>query len=242
MIRKEWTPSVNTSRWGVGAGALPDIQWFNTPWTTPVIGNSQIGTWGGNNPWASSAPSASTIQSRVIPQSTGYGAASGNSSKPWENGAMPLPTAWSGSAGGNAEAALNGLIQMLSGQGLPQKAVDDLAKEYGIGKTPRITLGTSKPTTTSSSGSGYGGTSGGDPLTNWYNQFTSEHGGTDPISFYGGGIWRSEEDALDQALWDAEWGNQFARTYGRPPTDDEWKSSYGHRNAMYYGGASASGG
>lgn len=200
---------------GGGAGG------FGAPSTSSRVkpaGNSQIGTWVNGNPWATS--------SRVKP-TTGYGAASGIRAQPTGTYG-PLPAAWSGSA--------QGISDMLNSQkGLPAQAVQDLAKSYGIGK---INLKPNTPASDTQSGGG----SWGDPLTQWYDAFTQEHGGIDPVEFYGGGTWRSEEDALQQALWDKAWGDQFARTYGRGPTDDEWRSSYGHRNAMYYGGASASGG
>lgn len=165
-----------------------------------------------------------------------YGAASGLAARPAGLSTKPtgtfapMPTAWSGSA--------KGITDMLLGQaGLPEKAVSDLASSYGVG---RINL--PKPSGSTAAQGSAGGATFNDPLSQWYDAFTNEHGGVDPVDFYGGGVWRSEEDALKQALWDKEWGDQFARTYGRAPTEDEWKSSYGHRNAMYYGGASASGG
>ena len=76
----------------------------------------------------------------------------------------------------------------------------------------------------------------------WVSDFTQQHGGQDPITFYGGGKIQNESSALWEADWDRKWGDQFMRTYGRPPSDEDWAHSYQHRNAMKYSGAKPTGG
>lgn len=107
-----------------------------------------------------------------------------------------------------------------------------------------------------SGGSGYsgGGASGnsrylGLPewLRGWAQQFEEEHRGTPFTEYYGG---QPEETmsgqdvayALDEALWDKQWGDKFYDTYHRAPSDDDWKASYYDRNSQKYRGESPWGG
>lgn len=70
---------------------------------------------------------------------------------------------------------------------------------------------------------GKAGASAGPPgVSQWYQEFTKEHGGKTPEQFYG-----SEQYGLAQALADREWSQGFAQMYGRSPSDDDW-------NAWYY--------
>lgn len=76
----------------------------------------------------------------------------------------------------------------------------------------------------------------------WWDEFTREHNGRTPEDVYHGDI--------DAALRDRAWGDQFYRTYGRPPSEYDWKASYytrrygpsgGGGGGGGYGGGSASG-
>lgn len=78
-------------------------------------------------------------------------------------------------------------------------------------------------------------------LTGWWDQFAQEHpyrtkdGRTvylTPDQVYD----RDGEYAVAHALHDKAWGDQFYRTYGRPPTEDDWKTSYYDRQRSFYGG------
>lgn len=53
----------------------------------------------------------------------------------------------------------------------------------------------------------------------WWNDFTKEHEGQNPIEFYG-----ATGEGLAEALADLEWSQGFAEMYGRPPTDDDWRA------------------
>jgi hypothetical protein len=75
----------------------------------------------------------------------------------------------------------------------------------------------------------------------WWQQFAQEHpyrtkdGRTvylTPDQVYE----RDGEYAVAHALHDKAWGDQFYRTYGRPPTEDDWKASYYDRQRSFYGG------
>jgi hypothetical protein len=114
--------------------------------------------------------------------------------------------------------------------------------------------GGSAPRTTSAGGSGgYAGastrvTSGDGTLdipygvdANWYRAFMAEHPYTTksgqtinltPEQVYD----RDGEYAIAHALSDKAWGEQFARTYNRAPTDYDWKASYYDRQRNYYNG------
>lgn len=52
----------------------------------------------------------------------------------------------------------------------------------------------------------------------WWDEFTAQHGGQDPDTFY-----ERQGEGLAEALADRDWGAQFAQAQGRPPTDDEWR-------------------
>lgn len=70
----------------------------------------------------------------------------------------------------------------------------------------------------------------------WWEDFKREHNGEDPESYYKGD--------LDAALRDRAWGDQFYRTYGRPPSIYDWKASYYNRkygDNGYGGGGGGSG-
>lgn len=66
---------------------------------------------------------------------------------------------------------------------------------------------------------------------NWYNAFKAEHGGAPPEQVY-----KSDgPNALHHADFDRQWGEQFAKMYGRPPSEHDWKASYYQRQSAYYG-------
>lgn len=78
-------------------------------------------------------------------------------------------------------------------------------------------------------------------LADWWDQFAQEHpyqtkdGRTvhlTPDQVYD----RDGEYAVAHALHDKAWGDQFYRTYNRPPTEDDWKASYYDRQRSFYGG------
>lgn len=85
------------------------------------------------------------------------------------------------------------------------------------------------PRPTSAGGAGYNVPRGVDAV--WYRQFMDEHDGATPEEVYK----RDGDYALDHALADKAWGDQFMRTYGRPPSIYDWKASYGQRQRSYYG-------
>lgn len=71
----------------------------------------------------------------------------------------------------------------------------------------------------------------------WWEQFKAEHDGVDPETYYKGD--------LDAALRDRAWGDQFYRTYNRPPSIYDWKASYYDRKypgSGYGGGGGGAGG
>lgn len=55
----------------------------------------------------------------------------------------------------------------------------------------------------------------------WWDAFTREHGGENPQEFY-----ERSGEGLQDALWDRDWSEQFARDTGRPPNDDEWRAHW----------------
>lgn len=68
-------------------------------------------------------------------------------------------------------------------------------------------------------------------LGQWYQKFQQQHGGKTPEQFYGG-----NREGMAEALADREWSQGFERSYGRPPTDDDWKAWYFHsRGGGSYG-------
>ncbi len=84
------------------------------------------------------------------------------------------------------------------------------------------------------SGSSYGGSSYGasgwiDPV--WYEQFKREHGGATPEEVY----YKDKGYALQHALADKAWGDQFYQAMGRPPSAEDWRVSYRQRQDDYYG-------
>lgn len=85
-----------------------------------------------------------------------------------------------------------------------------------------------------------------DPSIQWYYEFTRQHGGVTPEVYYGGPAAQYDPEvaanALEQAIWDREWGKQFERTYGRPPSEYDWKASYWHRLSRYLAGETPYGG
>ncbi len=66
----------------------------------------------------------------------------------------------------------------------------------------------------------------------WWGQFAQEHNGRTPEQVYS----RDGEYAVAHALSDKAWGDQFYRTYGRAPSDYDWKASYSQRQRAFYGG------
>lgn len=75
----------------------------------------------------------------------------------------------------------------------------------------------------------------------WWDQFAEEHvyktkDGREynltPDQVYD----NDGEYAVAHALADKAWGDQFYRTYGRPPSDYDWKASYYQRQRSWYGG------
>lgn len=66
---------------------------------------------------------------------------------------------------------------------------------------------------------------------NWWNEFqaathrlgTEDVKGVTPIDFYLPAAGGDEQQALQLALTDKAWGEQFYATYGRAPTDDDWR-------------------
>lgn len=104
----------------------------------------------------------------------------------------------------------------------------------------------------SGGGGGEGGNSGGWSPNSWERAFMGEHEGRTPREEYARS-WMVQGNSLnpnnarfytpeDEADWDRKWGEQFQRTYGKAPDEDDWKASYEHRNAMKYGRANPSGG
>ncbi len=86
----------------------------------------------------------------------------------------------------------------------------------------------------------------------WVEAYQAKHGGKDPISDYGSfgavvgqpGRWsedRTPEQALRSAQWDKNWGDQYAKTYGHGPSDQEWAESYLYREAQKQRGVNPGG-
>jgi len=68
----------------------------------------------------------------------------------------------------------------------------------------------------------------------WWSAFTTAHKGKNPIEEYmAGGWYKDEQSALSAALSDKAWGEQFARTYGRAPTDDDWRYHWFASRGLY---------
>lgn len=84
--------------------------------------------------------------------------------------------------------------------------------------------------TNGNAGAGWNIPYGVDPV--WYQQFAAEHDGKTPETVYK----RDGEYAIAHALSDKAWGDQFYRTYGRPPSEYDWKASYYQRQNAFYGG------
>ena len=55
----------------------------------------------------------------------------------------------------------------------------------------------------------------------WYAQFQREHGGQTPEQFYG-----QTGEGLAHAMADKEWSEGFARMYGRPPSEHDWRAHW----------------
>jgi hypothetical protein len=92
-----------------------------------------------------------------------------------------------------------------------------------------------QPAAAAAAGGGGGGVTwdipyGVDPT--WYKAFTAEHDGKTPEDVYR----RDGEYAVAHALADKAWGDQFYRTYNRPPSEYDWKASYYQRQNAFYGG------
>ena len=58
-------------------------------------------------------------------------------------------------------------------------------------------------------------------LGNWYQQFAQQHGGQTVEQYYG-----QQREGLAEALGDLEWSRGFQGSYGRPPSEDDWKAWY----------------
>ena len=52
----------------------------------------------------------------------------------------------------------------------------------------------------------------------WWDDFTEEHDGQNPLDYYG-----AQGEGLAEAMGDLEWSQGFERDHGRPPNDDEWR-------------------
>jgi len=66
----------------------------------------------------------------------------------------------------------------------------------------------------------------------WWDAFTEEHGGSNPIDYYGETEGAGATKAVQRALEDRAWSEGFAEMYGRPPTDDDWNARWYQRHGL----------
>lgn len=52
----------------------------------------------------------------------------------------------------------------------------------------------------------------------WWDDFTEQHEGQNPLDYYG-----EQGEGLAEAMGDLEWSQNFQEMYGRPPSDDDWR-------------------
>ena len=98
--------------------------------------------------------------------------------------------------------------------------------------TPAAPMTSAAPTranTYSAAGNAPGGGN-----ADWWDEFTRAHNGRTPEDVYYGDV--------DAALRDKAWAEQFQRTYGRPPSEYDWKASYYSRKYGPSGGGGGGGG
>lgn len=111
----------------------------------------------------------------------------------------------------------------------PEQVAQDQAQQ-GRQYTPPGQTGAAGAPPAGGGGGGAGGGGGGgggyaqapagvDP--GWYGRFQQEHGGQTPEQFYA-----QTGEGLAHALADKEWSEGFARMYGRPPSEYDWRAHW----------------
>jgi hypothetical protein len=68
----------------------------------------------------------------------------------------------------------------------------------------------------------------------WWSAFKAAHGGQNMVDFYmAGGENKTPQAAITAAMRDRGWGEKFAATYGRPPSEADWRYNWFVQHGLF---------